>query len=210
MTTPFKPLVVDGQVAQVRDCAVYAYKEASLDFTHKDLVSHDSFLKSLANPGTRAFNIENLFEENLRPLIGAASTSYDDALLIAENDDAHPVATTTVTTKSKNGKDTTDFHIIINKEFGRSMIIGDAAPKGVKTAFAKAGIRYVDRGSAQALDEIRAGIADVVGKNEERVSYAFRYRNDVKDRAATKGLAAMLADKSGKLMYPKYVVKGYP
>ncbi len=214
MSKVFKPIVVNGAIAEVRDTAVYAHKGVDLDFGKKNLVQHDDFIKSLNNPNTRAFNIENLFERNLRPLIGdlrpligGSVGSHDSPILIAENDDSQAIATTTVTALAKNGTDTTDIHIIINKEFGRSMIIGDAMPRRIKNAFAKVGIRYVDRDEKNALAEIKEGIADVVGLKVSELRDAFLYRNDVSPQVSSINLAERLAEKKGSMLYNKFLVK---
>lgn len=206
MSRTFKPVVVSGNIAEVKDTAIYMEKDASLDFGLKDLVPHNAFIRSLADKKTGSFNLENLFDQNLRPLIDAPVSKAETSLLTAENDSSRNVATTTVSVLSNDRSKATSVHVIINKEFGRSLIVGDGAPRGVKQAFAKAGIRYVDRNAKNALADIRQGIAEVVGSKTEDVTQAFKYRNEVRanDKAE---LAKLLAAKKQEMLIPKYIVK---
>lgn len=206
MSRTFKPVVVSGNIAEVKDTAIYMEKDASLDFGLKDLVPHNAFIRSLADKKTGSFNLENLFDQNLRPLIDAPVSKAETSLLTAENDSSRNVATTTVSVLSNDRSKATSVHVIINKEFGRSLIVGDGAPRGVKQAFSKAGIRYVDRNAKNALADIRQGIAEVVGSKTEDVTQAFKYRNEVRanDKAE---LAKLLAAKKQEMLIPKYIVK---
>lgn len=213
MTGASKLIIVNNALADVKDTLQCASENKDVDFTLDDLVGHDAFVRSLADKKTRALNIENLFEQNLRPMLGLSPGSEpDDALLIAENSDKVSFATTTVLVRAEGSpKKSTDVHILLNKKLGRALIVGEGAQPSLKKAFAKAGIRYVDRNAGDSLADIRQGVADILGtENSEPVRQAFAYRNQSQNLGAPEDLAEALASKTNEPLYPKYIVKRPP
>lgn len=205
-------LIVSGAPADVKDVATYVLCDKELDFTFKDLIRHDALLKSLADKKTRDFNLGNIWEKNLRKLLmdsfRPSKIDSNEALRIAENDDASPLGVTSLTVRpnSNEEKNPSTIHILVNREFGRTLIVGDTPSKSIKDAFNKAHIIYVDRSSKTALAEIKAALTDVVGNQKmERAREALLYR--AADNGQLKKPLPELLVETKETSYPKYVVK---
>lgn len=215
MQKKFKPVVINGSIAEVRDGALYAAEDApGLDFELEDLVSHNAFIKSLTDKRTRDFNLENLFEQNLRPLIVEPTgkvdinqtAAFNKALFMAENSLNQPVATTTVSVLSSDRQSPVAVHVVINNQSGRTLVIGEGMPRGLRQAFVKANIDYVDRHAKQALPKVRKSLAEIAGNEISNLGMAFKFRN-MPPSEAKEDLAAMMVSKKTETSYTKYIVK---
>jgi hypothetical protein len=212
-------LLVDARIA---DTALYAAKNAELEFTKQDLVRHNDLLAGFANPALRKHNLQGIWDKNLRPLISSAESPsqilvHDTALHISENASDTGLGMTTLIVAANGPKEDLDLvpvHILRNNTTDKTLIVGDKISSKLKRAFAKASIIYVDRTAEGAQMKVETALAQVIGDHEdrfigERLRDAFRYRNDVD---ATKGmenapLSKAMVHSAIEPLYAKYVVK---
>ena len=214
--------------ARIEDAATYPADKTEADFTYEDMVSHDDFLASLALPTVSAKNLSAIWDSNVREQIAAIQAANqndqtvappeeaagpDEALDMAENVSPLGLATTTLRVLFKDAKgDERDVsvHVVLNSNRNKSLVVGEAVPSKLRSAFKEAGITYVDRNDPnarskveEALNKLTRGMPeDVQGK----LADAFKFRNDV-EKGNTKPLAALLVDDSIDMMLGKYLIK---
>jgi len=220
------PAAKTGQIgdADIRDIAVYVLHDKALDFGLADVVTHNEFLSSLVNPVTRSRNLRNLWDENLTALIRQSDvksgTTYylhehDVALHIAENRSKETdLALTTLNVAHKGPDNTTAIHILRNTRQDKMLVVGEKISSKLREAFRKANIHYVDRKAADAKEQIKSALADVLGPKpayaiKDRLLDAFKYRNSPDDEKDAEGVdfVSALVNPKFETIYPKYIVR---
>ncbi len=219
--------------AVIKDSAAYAAQgRDDLDFTLKDLVTHDDFMASLAMPTVGAKNLSSIWEQNIRPLTkgdaandtapaaaAPASNSIldlDEALFIAENRSDKKIAMTSlqVRFKDEDGERPVSIHVVRNEARGKTLVVSEKVPSKLLAAFKEAGITHVDRNDANAATKVEAAVGELTrgmpASVKDRLVDAFKYRNEVATEhleGKNPGLSELLVDPKIDMMYPKFVVK---
>ena len=98
----------------------------------------------------------------------------------------------------------------MNSARNKLLIVGEKLPSKLLTAFREAGITHVDRHDPNAKAKIEAALGELTrnmpDSARERLTDAFKYRNDVESETAT--LPELLVSDKVEMMYGKYLVKG--
>lgn len=229
------PILVkhDGMIvlAQLHDMAEYHLADKSgLDFKIEDLAHEKDFVAGLA-AGCARNNLQAIWTDALTHMVTATSTDlvegdvvpclHDESLDIAEGrHEKYGVTTLSFAFQATNKAQlqTTETHIVINKETRQAVVVGESKlAHEMKAAIEAAGVTYISRHEAQAAAKIDKAIDALLAHDEKRslmkdrlYSAAF-YRIEESQQAMRKkytraSLGDVLAGKRGT-SYAKYVVK---
>jgi hypothetical protein len=216
--------------AVIEDNALYEIEDKEMSVSIQNLVHHDDFMAALALPVVGKQNLSAIWDKNIRALnevreqagendntssVGA----IDDALLVAENASPYGVATTTLCVRYNDGAAGDDdhdvsVHIVHNADRDKTLIVGEAAPSKLFSAFKEAGITYVNRNDPSAKEKVDVALKEMTRNMPDDVNVrlidAFKYRNDVpieEDSSRKASFSELLVDKSIDIFQGKYLTK---
>jgi len=148
-----------------KDCSSLGWLGSWLNpanhFLNDYLVSHQDLITALADPRIGPQNLDSLWDRRKSRLAVKGkdySPLFDARSQIAEDRSPTGLAATTLDVLLSEDK-FVPVHIILNRNTGEGLIVGESIPESIRAAFNKASITYVDRNSTTAKTEASKALA---------------------------------------------------